>query len=100
MIDEPRERAAMERGRHARALLDDPMLAEAFAVVDAALVEAWRATPQMATNARERFHLAAVLLGRVRAALGEAVTNGEISAATIRGLSGARPGVLARMAGR
>jgi hypothetical protein len=100
MIDEPRERAAAERGRHARALLDDPLLVEAFASVDAALVEAWRATPQRDVEARERFHLATTLLGKVKAALGEVATNGEMSAATLRGISGERQGIVARMVGR
>ncbi len=100
MIDESRERAAAERGRHAKALLDDAVLSDAFAKVDAALVEAWRATPQMAADQRERFHLATVLLGKVRAALGEAVTNGEISAATLRGIAGQQPGIVSRLVGR
>jgi len=100
MIDEPRERAAMERGRHARELLDDPLLQEAFDAVAAKLIEAWRATPMMDTAARERFHLATVLLDRAKSALGEMVTNGEMSAETIRSLSGERAGVLARMVRR
>lgn len=99
MIDDARERGAMERGRHARALLDDPVLAEAFAAVDGAIVEAWRATAPGDAVARERLHLATVLLGRVRAALGEAVSHGELSAATLRGLTRG-PGALARLAGR
>jgi hypothetical protein len=100
MIDEARERASAERGRHAKALLDDPLLSEAFGAVDARLVEAWRATPMADTQGRERLHLATVLLGRVRAALGEVVSNGDVSAATLRSLSGERPGVIARMVGR
>lgn len=100
MIDEPRERAAMERGRHARELLDDPALAEAFAKVDAALIEAWRKTPHRDTEARESYFRAATLLPKVRDALGEMVTNGDLSAATLRALSGERPGIVARMVGR
>ncbi len=54
----------------------------------------------MAADQRERFHLATVLLGKVRAALGEAVTNGEISAATLRGIAGQQPGIVSRLVGR
>lgn len=99
-MDEARERASAERGRHAKALLDDPVLSAAFETVDAALIEAWRVTPQRDVEARERFHLATTLLGRVRAALGEAVANGAVSASTLRGLSGERQGIVARFTGR
>lgn len=99
-MDEARERASVELGRHAKALLEDPMLVEAFATVDAAIIEAWRKTPHRDTEARENFFKAADLLPKVRAALGEAVTNGEVSAATLRGISGERQGVIARMVGR
>lgn len=90
----------MERGRHARELLDDPVLAEAFAKVDAALIEAWRKTPHRDTEARESYFRAASLLPKVRDALGEFMTNGELSAATLRALSGERPGVIERLRGR
>lgn len=100
MIDEPRERAAAERGRHARALLDDPMLSEAFATVETALIEAWRNTPARDADGRERFYAHVKALAKVREALGEVATNGEMSAATLRGISGERQGIVARMVGR
>jgi protein subunit release factor B len=100
LIDEARERASAERGRHAKALLDDPILQEAFATVDAAIIEAWRKTPHRDAEARENLFKAASMLPKVRDALGEVIANGELSAATLRSLSGERPGVIARMVGR
>lgn len=100
MMDEARERAAAERGRHAKALLDDAVLSDAFAKVDAALVEAWRKTPHRDTEARENYFKAVDLLGKVRAALGEVVTHGEMSAATLRGIAGQQPGIVSRLVGR
>lgn len=100
MIDEARERASAERGRHAKALLDDPVLQESVAKVQAAIVETWRLTGPRDTAVREQLHLCSTLLPKVIAALGEVIANGELSAATLRSLSGERPGVIARMVGR
>lgn len=92
-----RERAA--RGERARAILEDPILVEAFGKVDAALVEAWRATPQRDTAGRERLHLATVLLGKVRSAIAEVATTGELSARTLRDIQ-RDPGAIARLVRR
>lgn len=99
-MDEARERASAERGRHARALLDDPLLIEAFATVEATLIEAWRNTPARDADGRERFYAHVKALAKVREALGEVASNGEVSAATLRGISGERQGIVARFTGR
>lgn len=99
-MDEARERATAERGRHARALLDDPLLGEMFDTVEAALIAAWHNTQTRDVDGRERLYAHVQALGRVRTALGEVAANGEISAATLRSMSAARQGVLSRMAGR
>lgn len=100
MMDEARERAAAERGRHAKALLENPLLVEAVAKVQAQIAETWRLTGPRDHDMRERLHVAATLLPKVMDALGEVMTNGEISAATLRGIAGQQPGIVSRLVGR
>lgn len=100
MIDESRERAAAERGRHAKALLENPLLVEAVAKVQAQIAETWRLTGPRDVDMREQLHIAARQLPKVMDALGEVMTNGEISAATLRGIAGQQPGIVSRLVGR
>jgi hypothetical protein len=67
------------RGEQARRLLEDPLLQEAFAMVEAALRDAWAATVDDATSERERLWLTLKLLGRVRAFLTEVVETGKLA---------------------
>jgi len=67
------------RGEQARRLLEEPLLQEAFATVEAALREAWIATQDDATAERERLWLMLKLLGRVRTYLVDALQTGKLA---------------------
>ena len=61
------------RGEQARRLLEDPLLQEAFGMVESALREAWATSADEATAERERLWLMLKLLGRVRAYMVDAL---------------------------
>lgn len=69
------------RGADAARLLAEPLLVEAFAVVEGALREAWLATGDAQERERERLWLMAKLLPRVRGYLEEAVSDGRVAVA-------------------
>jgi hypothetical protein len=67
------------RGEEARRLLDEPLLVEAFATVEADLRRQWEASSDGETEARERSWLMLKLLRRVRALLTEAMETGRLA---------------------
>ncbi|MGH6932282.1 MAG: hypothetical protein ACREEE_07590 [Dongiaceae bacterium] len=75
--------AEFRRGEQARRLLEDPLLREAFATVEAALTDAWRASAEGAAAERERLWLMLRLLGRVRGHLSEALETGRLAQAQL-----------------
>jgi hypothetical protein len=77
----PRD-AELRRGEQARRLLEDPLLREAFAAVEAGLRERWLATAEEAAHVRERLWLSLRLLRQVQGYLQEAVTTGKLAALT------------------
>lgn len=90
----PRDRLERDsaRGVRARAILEDPLVAEAFAAVERGILDAWRATPARDVTGRERLFLAVGLLGRVRQALTAVVETGRLADHSIAALRrGERP---------
>lgn len=71
---------AESRAAHARMLLDDPMLAEAFETVRQGAVNAWIATGTQDQQAREVAWLTVKVVDRVRGVLQSAVDDGVIAA--------------------
>lgn len=67
------------RGEQARRLLEEPLLVEAFATVQAGLRQQWEASGDGATEARERLWLMLKLLGRVHGLLTEALETGRLA---------------------
>lgn len=67
------------RGARARALMDDELLQEAFAKLEADYIGAWRATPARDTDARERLWQAVNVLGKVRDHLGQVAAAGKLA---------------------
>lgn len=67
------------RGEQAKRLLDDPLLQEAFATVEASLRDAWTATADEAAAERERLWLMLKLLGRVWAHLTSVLETGRLA---------------------
>lgn len=75
------------RGEQARRLLEDPLLQEAFATVDAALRNAWAATGDDATAEREQLWLMLKLLGRVHGHLADVLNTGKLAATQLAEVS-------------
>lgn len=71
------------RGLDARRLLNDPLLAEAFATVETALRRQWEASSDGEAPLRERAWLMLKLLGRVRGLLTESVETGRLAEAQL-----------------
>jgi hypothetical protein len=67
------------RGAQAKALIDNELLAEAFARLDADYIAAWRATPARDTDARERLWQATQIVGLVRDHLAAVLSNGKLA---------------------
>ena len=67
------------RGAQAKALIDNELLAEAFARLDADYIAAWRATPARDTDARERLWQATQIVGLVRDHLIAVLSNGKLA---------------------
>jgi hypothetical protein len=67
------------RGNRARAIIDDELLVEAFARLDADYVAAWRATAARDTYARERLWQATQIVGKVRGHLTAVLSNGKLA---------------------
>jgi hypothetical protein len=67
------------RGARAKALIDNELLAEAFARLDADYIAAWRTTPARDTDARERLWQATQIVGKVRDHLTAVLSNGKLA---------------------
>ena len=82
------------RGNRAQRLLDDGMLAEAFAKLEHEYVAQWRNTEFRDQDARERLWWAARVVARVREHLLIVANNGEIAEREIRALAGKKRTIL------
>jgi hypothetical protein len=80
----------IERGNRAQRLLDDEMLAEAFAKLEHEYIAQWRNTEFRDQDARERLWWAARVVAKVREDLLIVAKNGEIAERDIRALAGKR----------
>ncbi len=67
------------RGEQARRLLEEPLLAEAFATVETGLRQQWEASGDGEAVMRERAWLMLKLLKRVRAGLIEVMETGRLA---------------------
>lgn len=68
------------RGMEAQRLLAEPLLAEAFEIIEANYRDGWLATKDGQTAERERIWLALTLLTKVRAHLEGIVQGGRVAA--------------------
>lgn len=82
--------AERRRGEEARRLLDDPLLSEAFATVEARLRSQWEASAEGETARRERLWLMVRLLGHVRGVLTETAETGRLADLQLRAIEAAR----------
>ena len=74
---------AVTRAAQAKALLENELIAEAFARLDADYLAAWRASAPRDTDARERLWLAIQVAGKVREHLASVVANGRLAQAEL-----------------
>lgn len=75
---------ATTRAAQARALLDDPLLREAFANVRVQAITAWEQTKADDTRQREMAWLTVKVLARIEAELQSIVDNGVIVASRVQ----------------
>lgn len=74
----------INRAARAKALVDDALLAEAFNTLEAAYIAAWRATPPLDTQAREKLFLAVNVIGKVKEHLQSVIANGKLADAEMQ----------------
>ena len=79
MADEIALNRAAERGARAQRLLEDDLLAEAFATLDAEYTKAWRTTAARDTDARERLWQAVQIVAKVRDHLASVASGGKLA---------------------
>lgn len=87
MSDESRLDHAAVKARRAQELLDNELLAEAFATLETNYISAWRATTIEDAPAREKLFLAINVVGKVRGHLAAAVANGKLAQAELKELA-------------
>ena len=79
MTDDLSLRRDMEKGARAKALLEDPVLVEAFEGFEAELMTVWAATRTADTEARERVWMAIRVLRKVKGALETMIADGTLA---------------------
>jgi hypothetical protein len=82
-VTEDKLRNATIRASRAQALIDDPLLKEAFETLDAAYIKAWRDSDARDDDGRQRLWQALQVLGKVRGHLASVVNNGKLAQAEI-----------------
>jgi hypothetical protein len=84
MSDENRLDAAAAKALRAQDLLDNELLAEAFAALEGSYASAWRGTSIDDVSGREKLFLAINVVGKVRDHLDSVVANGKLAQAELR----------------
>lgn len=83
----------VRRAEHAKRLLDDPMLSEAFDTIERECIAAWKAAPARDTDGREKLWLTVKAVNRIREELSGIIETGKVSA---HNLAEIRRGIFAR----
>lgn len=79
MSEETRLRKDTERARLAGQLLDNALLKEAFAALEAEYIKAWRTTPIADVAGREKLFLAVNVIGKVQEHLQGVIRDGQLA---------------------
>lgn len=87
MTDEIALTKATARATRAQRLLDDELLAEAFASLESSYIAAWRATTIEDITGREKLFLAINVVGKVRDHLNKVVSDGKLAQAELKQLA-------------
>lgn len=82
----------IQRGEQAAALVNHPLLAEAFDTLETELRTAWQTSPARDVDGRETLWLSVKLLGQVKQHLRSVIETGQLAAIDLsrRGLSASR----------
>jgi alkylhydroperoxidase/carboxymuconolactone decarboxylase family protein YurZ len=83
MSDEIALRKDAEEGARAQGLLNSPVFQKAFDEYERAMIEAWKASPPTAYDARERAWLAISIAAQVRKTIETTAANGRMAQAAI-----------------
>lgn len=83
MTDELKHNAALARAARADALLRDPLLVEAFDILEREYIQAWRTSQARDQDARERLFLAVNIVAKVRSHLKSVIADGRLSQAAL-----------------
>lgn len=75
------------RGMRAKVLLENELLNEAFAELEASYIATWRATGVHDNLGREKLFIAVNVLGKVKAHLHAVVSNGKVATAELEELT-------------
>jgi hypothetical protein len=87
VISEHKLRIDASRATKAQQLVDNELLQEAFAGLEAAYIEAWRTTGVMATNEREKLFIAINVVGKVKQHLATILSDGKLAAKELENLT-------------
>jgi hypothetical protein len=86
MSDDARDeqlRAEVSRGQRADVLVNDPLIAEAFGLLEAGYFEGWKTSDWRDTDGRERLWQAAQIIGKVKEHLLSVAQTGKMAAAQV-----------------
>lgn len=71
------------RGERARQLLEEPLIVEAFALIEREYQQAWQDSPARDVEARELLYLSLKNLAKVKGHLTQVLESGQIAKATL-----------------
>jgi hypothetical protein len=83
---------AVSRGQRARAILDDPLVDEAFAAIERECLAEWRRAPARDVEGRERLWLMLKMAERLKAHFVSLVDSGKLAAERVAQLEKERRG--------
>lgn len=81
--DELNLRRQAERGIRAKALAEDPLITEAFALIEANVIRVWKSSEPSETQLRERCHVVTAVLGQFRTNLAQMISDGKVAQSTL-----------------
>jgi hypothetical protein len=87
LTDETTLQQDITRAHRAKALVEDPLIAEAFTALEKSYIEFWRVTRPADVVTREKLFLAINVLGKVQDHLKHVIANGSVAEAELRNLS-------------
>jgi hypothetical protein len=73
----------IQRGERALQLLREPLIVEAFQIIEQDLIEKWQTSPARDVQARETLYLSQMLLKRLQAQLELVMHTGQVAKATL-----------------